>query len=119
MKLEELRGKKIRWDLTPQNAWLEGFQINSQEDWEFLKRYFEELHGSYFFFINVWDCKASLAVMEMYANGSGKSYPVEQEIISDEELEEALWDAGGAINMSGHYPLTPELIHRLKVFLGG
>ena len=119
MRLEELRDKRIRWDLTPENAFAQGFAISRPEDLEQIKRYYQELDGSYFFYINVWNCKASLAVMEMHADGTGKGYPVEQDIISEEELEEAVWDAGGAINMSGHYPLTPNLIRKLKEFLVG
>ena len=119
MKIEELKSKGIIWGMTPQNDPSNGsMAINSQADIERLQRKLKAAKGIYFI-IDVWDCNASLAICENTADGRGRIERVQQDCITDDELEDAVYDAGGAINLSGWYPITPGIGEKLKAFLGG
>jgi len=115
MKLQDCRDKKLRWDLTPQTA-NPPIEIRTQED---LRRAVEitRSHAGAYFYINVWNCQAPLALMELDEKGNGQSWIIKQTIISDDELEEAVWDQGGAINLSGHYALPTYLQERIRNLL--
>jgi hypothetical protein len=118
MRLEDLRGEKIRWDLTPQK-YIEGvntIEIESQEDIERLNRLLKERVGKYFY-IDVWNCTPRLFVMDNDRNGVGIAEIVEQDIISKDEMIEAVEEAGGSVTMSGHYPINKKIEEKLKKFL--
>ena len=53
MKFEELKGKKIRWDLTPQTAMLDEI-LNSSGDMDLVKTKSME-ENECFFYITVWN----------------------------------------------------------------
>jgi hypothetical protein len=105
---------RLRWDLTPQTASVGEngtFVVNSQEDLERFKQLRAEKAGSYFY-VDVWNCQARLALMTQDALGNGKI-----EVVSDFHsplLEKAVYQAGGCITTSGWYPLNKQLISLLK-----
>jgi len=94
--------KNIRWDLTPEKVFAPR-TVQTQDDIERLHKDQTEQAG-YYFYIDVWNCQARLALMHVRANGSMTS-----EIISEfpeKPLREAIEEHGGAINISGHYPIN-------------
>jgi len=115
MKLEELKGKRIVWDATPQS---EGgtIEIRGQEEYDrFIQRLKER--AGYYFYVNVWNCTAKLAVMHQRGDGSATSDFVETDIVTDDDLVDAIEQAGGAINISGQYPASMTILKKLKAAL--
>ncbi len=118
MKFNEIKNKilrgeiKIRWDLTPQDTG-QSFEITSQEDFE---RMMDEMKrkAGWYFYVDVWNLSASLHIAHNTENGSGESYYVEDSPVPEELLEKAVYDAGGALNMSGWYPINEEIREVLK-----
>ena len=73
------------------------------------------LEGCYFY-VDVWNCRARLALMHNTGDGGGRS-----EVIEDFDsalLEKAVYQAGGMINLSGWYPLSNTLKTLLRKRLG-
>lgn len=120
MKLQDVKNnpeilEKLRWDLTPQTANVSSFQVNNEEDMDRFKALLAQKAG-YYFYVDVWNCKARLALMHNLPDGGGKS-----EAITDFHsvlLEKAVEAAGGMINMSAWYPLSRSLERALKKRLG-
>ncbi|MFZ5501786.1 MAG: hypothetical protein ACOY58_07760 [Candidatus Micrarchaeota archaeon] len=115
MRLENCAGKRLLWGMTPQRAF-QMVEILAQEDIEREKERQRELTGAWFY-INVWNCQAQLLLYEQEEKGTGQTYPIEDSPFTSEELEQALWDQGGAINMSGWYALPLAFQERIKTFL--
>lgn len=92
----------LHWDLTPEQVFTPR-AIQSKEDFELLDKVHKEQAGFYFY-IDVWNCKASLALMHVKPDGSMTSERLSE--FPEEALIEAIQEAGGAINMSGHYPIN-------------
>jgi len=93
----EKQGKiPINWDLTPQS-----FQIQDQRNFP----------GQAYVLIDVWNFSARLSLMIISEDGLNmKTMPIpEIDDISDEMLETAIIEAGGRINMSGHYPISEDI----------
>jgi hypothetical protein len=123
MRLSEIKSNKeitskLRWDLTPQTASVSSdgsYAINNQADMDRLTKLLAEKAG-YYFYVDVWNCQARLALMYNNAEGGGRS-----EIITDFDsplLAKAVEEAGGWINQSGHYQLSDRLTKLLKKKLG-
>ena len=71
---------------------------------------FFEAGGTPEVFISVYNCRARIMVLR-----DGRYVDVTGEIPNGEELaEEAVYDFGGAINISGWYPPTQEIIEALR-----
>ena len=120
MKLEEIKNNpeimsQLRWDLTPQTANIpEGYIITKQEDLERLNKLLAEKAG-YYFYIDVWNCQAHLAIMQNHATGSATMHSIED--FESPLLEKAV-EAVGSITTSGWYPLNKRLETLLKKKLG-
>ena len=117
MNLIDLKGKKILWDLTPQDNF-EDCVIQNEAD----MRAYEERERTklgFYFYVDVWDLTALLAVMENKI-GSATSSIVDLEgtTITERDLHTAIEKAGGFINLSGHYPISEELKRQLKKAMG-
>lgn len=121
MKFEEIKNNpeilvNLRWDLTPQTAGIpNGYTITCQADFDNLNAILQERAG-YYFYVDVWDCQAALALMHNKADGNGVA-----ERITDFDspyLEKAVYKAGGSITRSGWYPITPQLQTLIKRKLG-
>lgn len=102
---------QIDLDLTPQEA-MACQEIRKPEDLERLRQL---RAGKSYFFVDVASFSAYLAIMRFDARGHScraeRLSAEEQERvgISDEMLLLAVAEAGGAINMSGHYPISEEI----------
>lgn len=106
MKLQDLNEIEIRWDLTPQKVGeLLNVEFSTKAEWDEIQRLTKELAGRYFY-IDVWNCQARLMLMELDERGSGKAEVVEQDVISEDDMIEAIEAHGGAINISGYYPIS-------------
>ena len=112
MKFKEAIKKGIRWDLTPELSAINEM-IESQEDLDRVNKRIKEQAG-YYFYIDIWNCSPSLAIGENDETGGGSSHIIEDPPITEEEMVAAVEDAGGAINMSGWYPISQEVEDRLK-----
>jgi len=103
--------KNIRWDLTPEQVFA-SHEISSQEDWDFVIESAKQNTG-YYFYIDVWDMNPKLMLMH------SKKFAIEVvgiiEDVPRDMLENAIEEAGGAINISGHYSIDTEL----KAYLHG
>jgi len=120
MKLEEIKNNpelmnQLRWDLTPQNT---DFPQNqtitdsmSQEELDRLNMEMVDKAGAYFY-IDVWNCTARLALMIRDAFGHGRSERIQK--FDSPLIEESLYDCGGAVNISGMYPINSDLEEELK-----
>ena len=106
------------WDATPQSV-LRGVvtTIRSQEDLEVSQRRDHDFVGTGYFYVDVRDMRADLALMHSTKAGYWIGDFIEQDVISESELVKAVEEAGGAITKSGHYPLPDELKERLLYVL--
>jgi hypothetical protein len=75
----------------------------------------EKTHDRYFLHIDVWGCKAVLCLVDTRDGGSAQ--PVEIGV-PQSLLEDAVFDAGGALLMAGHYPLSVEVRRFVEKKLG-
>jgi hypothetical protein len=100
MKMKDLRGKRIHWNLTPEIA------MSGWDEWT-----------GYYFFIDVRDYIARLAVMYKDEIGGGKSKIIEDAPVSQEEFEDAITEQGGWIHLDGHYAIDEKIRNRLKMTL--
>ena len=116
MKLEEVKNNPeimshLRWDLTPQTANIpEGYIIEKQADLERLNKLLAEKAG-YYFYVDVANCQARLALMHNNATGGGTMHRIED--FESPLLEKAV-EAIGSITTSGWYPLNKRLTTLLK-----
>ena len=108
----------IMWDATPQSV-LRGVAttMRSQADLEASQRRDRDFVGAGYFYVDVHDMRADLALMHSTKAGYWIGDFIEQDIISESELVKAVEEAGGAIHSSGHYPLPEELKERLLYVL--
>ena len=108
----------VMWDATPQGV-LRGVAttIRSQEDYEASQRRDRQFVGTGYFYVDVRNMRADLALMHSAQAGYWTADFIEQDVISESELVRAVEEACGAINKSGHYPLPEELKERLLYVL--
>jgi len=109
---------QIRWDATPasQATGIDNVSIATKEDFEQIKRTLAHRSG-YYFYIDVWNCNATLCIAHDTADGKTVSEPVEVSI-PDNLLDVAVYAQGGAINLSGWYAINDEIRHYLQLLLG-
>ena len=120
MKIDEIKNNpeilsKLRFELSPQDVKLSGYQIKSQKDIDELNKRIKDKAG-YFFFIDVYKGRANLALMHNTEDGSGNI-----KMITDFDDELLLWkaveEAGGGKNKSGWYPINIKLKEALEKLL--
>ena len=110
--------KIIDLNLTPAEAFASQ-EIRRPEDMERIREKSLRLAGASYFFVDCWNLQAHLALMQFDEGGhscrSTQISVVEMDGlgISAEMLPRAVDLAGGAINMSGHYPISDEIRERL------
>ena len=76
MKVKEIQENReimqgLRWDLTPQTGNISGYVITCQEDLTRLNKMLAEKAG-YYFYVDVWNCQARLALMYNNPDGGGR-----------------------------------------------
>ncbi|MDR2700302.1 MAG: hypothetical protein LBC12_05795 [Nitrososphaerota archaeon] len=122
MKLEEIKNNKeimaqLRWDLNPQSAVLpvEKNEESSQAELDHLNESMVDNAGAYFY-VDVWNRSVRLALMIQDVWGYGRSVFIEK--FDSPLLEESIYECGGAVNISGGYPINGDLEVELKKKLG-
>jgi len=92
---------QILWDLTPQKVVIKTRQsLDSPENY---RKAFDEMRG-YYFCVNVWGCKAYLALVDHVEN-FGEPYILEETGISEDLLEKAVFEQGGSMLIAGLYAI--------------
>jgi hypothetical protein len=121
MKFEEIKNNpeimsQLRWDLTPQNSNFPNgtWTVNNQADIDAMNKFQTDKAG-YYFYIDVANCQAHLAIMQNHATGSGTMHRIED--FESPLLEKAVEEIG-SITTSGWYPLNKRLETLLKKKLG-
>ncbi len=110
--------KKIDLSLTPEEA-LGSEIIRGPEDFQRLQDKAQGQANLSYPFIDVWSFQAALSFMAFDSTGSTCSPErlTEEELedlgITEEMLLEAIEEAGGAINRSGHYPISEAIREKL------
>jgi len=105
---------KIRWDLTPEAvARAKSTELESRSG----NHTADQGVDGYFFSIEVWGCKASLVLVENQ-RGREVCYPIQMGI-PDKLLEEAVFKAGGALLVSGRYPIDDKIEAWIREKLNG
>ena len=111
--------KKVDLSLTPEEA-LGSEVIRGPEDLQRLQEKAQRLANTSYPFIDVWSFQAALSFMTFDSKGSSCSPErlTEGELeslgITEEMLLNAIEEAGGAINRSGHYSISEEIRERLN-----
>jgi hypothetical protein len=116
-----LEAVRIDWEATPQSVLGPQSAITSQEDFERSQRALRDDVGRAYFFVNVYDMRADLALMRCTRPGRWETEIIPQELspLLEEDLERAIEEAGGALTSSGHYPLSDTCLWKLKAsYLG-
>jgi hypothetical protein len=119
MKFAEIKNNQeilshMRWDLTPETANTSGYEIKCHEDLDRLNKLLAEKVG-YYFYVDVWNCQAHLALMQNKSDCSGIIHKIED--FDSPLLEKAVYEIG-SITTSGWYPLSKRLMQLLKRKLG-
>ena len=126
MRLEELAGARIMWEATPRSAWGSHYPYSDGPlradaaaflDGERRGGCDAEAVGRGFFCVEVRDMRADLALVRCAPPGRWESELVEQDLVRPEEFADAVEAAGGTLDRSGHYPLTPPIRNILRTAL--
>lgn len=115
VRLAELpKGLWIDWEATPQSVLSATFTaLRAPEDLEKARCREKEMVGTGYFYVDVRDGRANLALMRSTKPGYWQAELVEQDVIEESELIEAAGEAGCAPKWNGHYPLPERLRARL------
>lgn len=106
---------QILWDLTPQQVTLQ--LRKAFADLEKNQELFESMRG-YYFCINVWGCKAHLAIVDHVEN-FGEPYILEDTGISEDILEKAVFEQGGSMLISGLYAIDDTIKKMIREKIEG
>jgi len=94
MNLDDIRNimDQIHLDMTPQSsmAGIDGVTITSKEDLDRTNQLLKDRAG-YYFYIDVWNCRAQLHIMHTLETGSAIPESVEIDI-PDEMIMEAIYE---------------------------
>jgi hypothetical protein len=120
MKLGDISGVQVDWKAAPQSALepREAQPTTSSEQFEGEQRSLEERVGTGYLYIDCRNTWAILTLRHCTKPGYWEIERIEQDLISEGELVEAVQAAGGALNRSGCYPLTESMADRLRAFMG-
>jgi len=115
MNISEIQKSRIHWGMTPMSyaEGIDGVFIKDKEGLDRLRDMLKERAG-YYFYIDVWNCNASLHIMKNAVDGTATSEAVEGIDIPDEMLNAAINEQGGMINLSGHYAIGDEIEKLLR-----
>lgn len=107
---------RVDWEATPESVMgpLTGVSVTTQEQLQSLQQQMHDAVGTGYVYIDLQNMMARLALMRSTAPGRWETELVEGEVAAQDELAAAIEESGGALNMSGHYPLSPELRERLR-----
>ena len=115
--IDTLAGVRIGWQATPQSIMSPGGGvITSQEDLERLQQRDSDLVGYGYFYIDVRNFEADLALMHSTRPGYWETMLVPQRYspLLPEDLARAVEDAGGSMGWSGMYPLNDVCLWKVR-----
>jgi hypothetical protein len=122
MIIDILEETRIDWSATPQSVMgPPDVVLHTREDWERLQQREYDLVGYGYFFVNVSNMSAALALMRCTSPGYWETEIIPQRYspLLPEDLERAVDEAGGAMNWSGHYPLDGWSLDKVRAsYLG-
>src|SRR5215203_4804579 len=107
--IDVLEETRIDWKATPQSVMgPANSEIRTQEDFERLQQRDRDMVGYGYFYVDVRNMSADLALMRCPRPGYWEAEIIPQRFspLLPEDLERAVEEAGGAMNWSGHYPLN-------------
>ena len=96
--------------MTPQKyaAGIGGVELSSQEDIKRMRELIASKAGC-FFYVDVWNMSAQLALACNKETGEGTGEVIENAPVPEKVLTHAIEKAGGAVNRSGWYPINEEI----------
>ncbi|GEM_PF-2198229 len=106
---------QIQWDLTPQKVTLRLRKAFAEPDKN--QALIASMRG-YYFCINVWGCKAYLALVDHVEN-FGEPYILEDAGIPEEILEKAVFEQGGSMLIAGLYAIDDAIKKMIMERIGG
>lgn len=110
--LEEIKEGKISLSFPPHYR-LFPQEISTTKDFDLLKEKLRAYEGKYLV-VDVWNFRATLSVRTFDETGSETSETVvDMPPELQEILEAGVYEAGGAPNVSGIYPLSRKVVLRL------
>jgi hypothetical protein len=95
--------------------------LSPAADFEALQAKIKAMKNVQYPFVDVWNCRAALAWMVFSEDGCSSHVErhTDEEMewlgITNDMLHAAVDAAGGAINWSGHYPITGTIKERLEL----
>jgi hypothetical protein len=118
---DTLKDLHVDWEATPQSVLGSPNVITTQEDFERVQQEIHEDVGRAYFYIDVRNMTADLALMYSTRTGHWETMiiPPRYSPLLEEDLIRSINEAGGALNWSGHYPLDPLSLARVRAsYLG-
>ena len=115
--VELVANTRIDWSATPQNVMgSSSGGITSHEDLEAYQKRDRDLVGYGYFYVDVRNMQADLALMHCTKPGCWETeiIPERYSPLLPEDLERSVEAPGGAMNWSGHYPLDELSIEKLR-----
>jgi hypothetical protein len=120
--IEMLAETRIDWDATRQGVMSPASGIiTGQADLEAYQQRDRDLVGYGYFYIDVRNMQADLALMHSTHPGYWETEIIPRRLspLLEKDLIRSIEAAGGAVNWSGHYPLDPVCIWKLQAsYLG-
>src|SRR5215216_1621681 len=118
---DTLKDLHVDWEATPQSVLGSPSVITTQEDFERVQQEIREDVGRAYFYIAVRNMTADLALFYSTRPGRWETMiiPPRYSPLLEEDLIRSINEAGGALNWSGHYPLDPLSLARVRAsYLG-
>jgi hypothetical protein len=119
---DTLKDLHVDWEATPQSVMgPASVVITSQEDFEAYKQRDRDLIGYGYFYVDVRNMTADLALMYSTRPGRWETMiiPPRDSPLLEEDLIRSIEEAGGTLGWSGHYPLDPLSLAKVRAsYLG-
>ena len=118
---DTLKDLHVDWEATPQSVLGSPSLITTQEDLERVQREIHDTVGTGYFYIDVRNMTADLALFYSTRPGRWETMiiPPRYSPLLEEDLIRSINEAGGALNWSGHYPLDPLSLAKVRAsYLG-
>ena len=118
---DTLKDLHVDWEATPQSVLGSPSLITTQEDLERVQREIHDTVGTGYFYIDVRNMTADLALMYSTRRGRWETMliPPRYSPLLEEDLIRSIEEVGGALNWSGHYPLDPLSLAKVRAsYLG-
>jgi hypothetical protein len=118
---DTLKDLHVDWEATPQSVLGSPSLITTQEDLERVQREIHDTVGTGYFYIDVRNMTADLALFYSTRPGRWETMiiPPRYSPLLEEDLIRSIQEAGGALSWSGNYPLDPLSLAKVRAsYLG-